>query len=124
MGHKRLLLISTAVTALGSWWPALSPTFTTFLIGWAIQSAYVGWLPLEIAIFHRRTGDSGRQELLTRRGAPILVGSLDATSEEVAPLSGYLTVWAVCAGAAFLAALALMAAPQHAFSDAPAKDAR
>jgi len=45
-------------------------------------------------------------------------GSLDATTETVAPLSGYLTVWAVCAGASFLAAVALMAAPKHAFSDA------
>ena len=44
-------------------------------------------------------------------------GSLDATSEHVAPFSGYLTVWAVCAGASFLAALALLAAPRHAFSD-------
>ena len=33
-----------------------------------------------------------------------------------APLSGYLTVWAVCAGAAFLAAVALLAAPRDAFS--------
>jgi hypothetical protein len=46
-------------------------------------------------------------------------GSLDAAGEQVAPLSGYLTVWAVCSGAAFLAALALMAAPRHAFSDRP-----
>jgi hypothetical protein len=45
-------------------------------------------------------------------------GSLDATAEKVAPLGGYLTVWAVCAGASFLAALSLMAAPRHAFSDA------
>ena len=36
-----------------------------------------------------------------------------------APLSGYLTVWAVCAAAAFLAALALSAAPEGAFSDHP-----
>jgi MFS family permease len=76
-GHKRVLLISTAVTALGSWWLAFSPTFTTFLVGWAVQGAYVVWLPLEIAIIHRRTRDSGRQELLTRRGAAILVGSLE-----------------------------------------------
>ena len=48
-------------------------------------------------------------------------GSLDATAEKVAPLSGYLTVWAVCAGASFLAALALLAAPKHAFSDPPAE---
>ena len=77
VGHKQVLLISTAVTALGSWWLAFAPTFTTFLIGWAIQGAYVVWLPLEIAIIHRRTRDSGRQELLTRRGAAILVGSLE-----------------------------------------------
>lgn len=77
VGHKRVLLVSTAVTALGSWWLAFAPGFTTFLIGWAIQGAYVVWLPLEIAIIHRRTRDSGRQELLTRRGAAILVGSLE-----------------------------------------------
>jgi hypothetical protein len=47
-------------------------------------------------------------------------GSLDEATEKVAPLSGYLTVWAVCAGASFLAALALLAAPKHAFSDVPA----
>ena len=44
-------------------------------------------------------------------------GSLAATGEKVAPLSGYLTVWAVCSGAALLAAVALLAAPKHAFSD-------
>ncbi|HSF37312.1 MAG TPA: MFS transporter, partial [Nocardioides sp.] len=76
-GHKRVLLVSTGVTALGSWWLAFAPSFTTFLIGWAIQGAYVVWLPLEIAIIHRRTRRSGRQELLTRRGAAILVGSLE-----------------------------------------------
>ncbi|CAM3833227.1 MFS transporter [Nocardioides zeicaulis] len=77
VGHKRVLLVSTALTALGSWWLAFAPGFTTFLVGWAIQGAYVVWLPLEIAIIHRRTRDTGRQELLTRRGAAILVGSLE-----------------------------------------------
>ena len=86
VGHKKVLLVSTAVTALGSWWLAFAPGFTTFLIGWAIQGAYVVWLPLEIAIIHRRTRDSGRQELLTRRGAAILVGSL-----ELAVIIGALT---------------------------------
>ena len=57
----------------------------------------------------------------TGRTRVTATGSLDATAEKVAPLSGYLTVWAVCAGASFLAALALMAAPKHAFSDAPAE---
>ena len=86
VGHKRVLLISTAVTALGSWWLAFAPTFSTFLVGWAVQGAYVVWLPLEIAIIHRRTRASGRQELLTRRGAAILVGSL-----ELAVIVGALT---------------------------------
>jgi MFS family permease len=90
IGHKRVLLISTAVTALGSWWLAFAPTFTTFLIGWAIQGAYVVWLPLEIAIVHRRTRTSGRQELLTRRGAAILVGSLELAVIVGAVTSGQL----------------------------------
>lgn len=77
VGHKQVLLVSTAVTALGSWWLAFAPGFTSFLVGWALQGAYVVWLPLEIAIIHRRTRASGRQELLTRRGAAVLVGSLE-----------------------------------------------
>lgn len=44
-------------------------------------------------------------------------GSIEGAAEAQAPLSGYLTVWAVCAAAAFLAALALTAAPKDAFSD-------
>jgi MFS family permease len=90
IGHKRVLLISTAVTALGSWWLAFAPDFTTFLVGWAVQGAYVVWLPLEIAIIHRRTRTSGRQELLTRRGAAILVGSLELAVIVGAVASGLL----------------------------------
>ena len=77
VGHKKVLLLSTAVTALGSWVLVVAPSFTTFLIGWAVQGAYVVWLPLEIAIIHRRTAGSGRQALLTRRAAAILVGALE-----------------------------------------------
>ncbi len=77
IGHKKVLLISTAATALGSWILAFAPSFSTFLIGWALQGAYVVWLPLEVAIVHRRTADSGRQALLTRRAAAVLVGALE-----------------------------------------------
>src|SRR3954464_12939463 len=45
VGAKFVLLLSTAVTAAGSWILVLAPSFTTFLIGWAIQGAYVIWLP-------------------------------------------------------------------------------
>ena len=86
VGHKRVLLLSTAVTALGSWILALAPSFTTYLIGFALQGAYVVWLPLEIAIIHRRTAATGRQNLLTRRAAGVLVGAL-----ELAVIIGALT---------------------------------
>ena len=86
VGHKRVLLLSTAVTALGSWVLVFAPNFTTFLIGWALQGAYVVWLPLEIAIIHRRTAGTGRQALLTRRAAAVLVGAL-----ELAVIAGALT---------------------------------
>jgi hypothetical protein len=49
----------------------MAPNFTTFLVGWAVQGAYVVWLPLEIAIIHRRTAGTGRQSLLTRRAAAV-----------------------------------------------------
>jgi MFS family permease len=102
VGHKKVLLLSTAVTALGSWVLVFAPGFTTFLIGWAIQGAYVVWLPLEIAIIHRRTADSGRQALLTRRGASVLVGAL-----ELAVIIGALTSGAIVevTSMAFLLAL-------------------
>lgn len=83
VGHRKVLLLSTVVTAAGSWLLALAPNFTTFLIGWAVQGAYVVWLPLEIAIIYRRTGGNS---LLTRRAAAILVGAL-----EVAVIVGALT---------------------------------
>jgi MFS family permease len=86
VGHKKVLLLSTAVTALGSWVLAFAPSFTTFLVGFAIQGAYVVWLPMEVAIIHRRTADTGRQSLLTRRAAAILVGAL-----ELAVIIGALT---------------------------------
>ena len=69
VGHKKVLLLSTAVTALGSWVMAFAPSFSTFLVGSALQGAYVVWLPLEVAIIYRRTAGTGRQNLLTRRAA-------------------------------------------------------
>ena len=69
VGAQNVLLLSTAVTALGSWILAFAPAFTTFLIGFAIQGAYVVWLPMEVAIVYRRTAGTGRQARLTRRAA-------------------------------------------------------
>ena len=41
VGHKKVLVISTAVTALASWGVAFAPSFGTFLVAWALQGAYV-----------------------------------------------------------------------------------
>lgn len=104
VGHKKVLLLSTAVTALGSWIMAFAPGFTTFLIGAAIQGAYVVWLPLEVAIIYRRTADTGRQNLLTRRAAGILVGAL-----ELAVIIGALTSGALVEATSMTFLLALPA---------------
>ena len=77
VGHRKVLLLSTAVTALASWAVAFSPSFATFLVSWAIQGFYVVWLPLEVSIIHRRTAGSGAQTRLTRKAASFLVAALE-----------------------------------------------
>jgi MFS family permease len=104
VGHKRVLLLSTAVTAVGSWVLVVAPSFTTFLVGWALQGAYVVWLPLEVAIIHRRTAGTGRQGVLTRRAAAVLVGAL-----ELAVIVGALTSGALVEATSIPALLALPA---------------
>jgi MFS family permease len=77
VGHRNVLLLSTAVTAVASWAVAFAPTFATFLVAWAIQGFYVVWLPLEVSIIHRRTAGTGAQTRLTRRAAAFLVAALE-----------------------------------------------
>ncbi|MEO8262000.1 MAG: MFS transporter [Pseudolysinimonas sp.] len=77
-GHKRMLLISTAITAAATWWLAISGDFTSFLIAWALQGVYSAWLPLEVALIFdrgRRTATGASQ---TRRAAGLLVLALEA----------------------------------------------
>lgn len=104
VGHKKVLLLSTLLTAVGSWTLALAPSFGTFLVGWALQGAYVVWLPLEIAIIHRRTAATGRQTLLTRRAAAVLVGAL-----ELSVIVGALTSGALVGALGMRTVLALPA---------------
>ena len=73
VGHKKILLISTILTAGASWWLAFAGDFTSFLIAWALQGFYVVWLPLEVALIFdrgRRTSTGASQ---TRRAAGLLV---------------------------------------------------
>ena len=103
VGARNVLLLSTAVTALGSWILAFAPGFTTFLIGFAIQGAYVVWLPMEVAIVYRRTSVGAlmtRRDQLTRRAAGILVGAL-----ELAVIIGAVTSGALVGATSFTVVL-------------------
>jgi len=78
IGHKKILLISTVLTAGASWWLVFAADFWSFLFAWALQGFYVVWLPLEVALIF----DRGRAEKTgasqTRRAAGLLVVALEA----------------------------------------------
>jgi len=77
-GHKRMLLWSTALTALASLALPFTTSFAVFLVAWALQGFYVVWLPLEIAIIWSRSRDRQGNSQLTARAAGILVAALEA----------------------------------------------
>ncbi|MEK8226002.1 MFS transporter [Oerskovia sp. M15] len=54
-GYRRMLLITTALTAAASWAVAFSPTFWVFLVAWSLQGFYVVWLPLQVALIYARS---------------------------------------------------------------------
>ena len=68
-GHKKILLVSTVLTAGASWWLAFAGDFTSFLIAWTLQGFYVVWLPLEIALIFDKGRRSGKAASATRRAA-------------------------------------------------------
>lgn len=78
IGHKKILLLSTVLTAGASWWLVFAADFWSFLFAWALQGFYVVWLPLEVALIF----DRGRAERTgasqTRRAAGLLVVALEA----------------------------------------------
>jgi MFS family permease len=76
-GHKRILLISTVLTAGASWWLVFAGDFTSFLIAWALQGFYVVWLPLEVALIFDKGRRSGTAASDTRRAAGFLVIALE-----------------------------------------------
>ncbi|NEN07322.1 MFS transporter [Diaminobutyricibacter tongyongensis] len=76
-GHKRILLVSTVVTALASWGIAFAGSFSTYLIAFALQGFYTVWLPLEIALIFDRGRRTGTAASRTRRAAGLLVVALE-----------------------------------------------
>lgn len=90
VGHRRVLLAATAVTALATWAIAVAPSFPLLLVAWTLQGVYVVWLPIEVAIVHRRTAGDPRQGRLTRRAAAILVATLELAVIVAAIVAGQL----------------------------------
>ncbi|ARJ05611.1 MFS transporter [Cnuibacter physcomitrellae] len=87
VGHKRILLISSIVTAAATWWLAFAGDFTSFLVAWALQGFYVVWLPLEVALIFDRGRRTGHGPSQTRRAAGLLVVALE-TGAIVGALAG------------------------------------
>ncbi|WP_323791674.1 MFS transporter [Nocardioides sp.] len=133
LGVRRALVVSCLLVALGYalWIPFHDQTWQG-LINMAVaglgSGALVAALPSAAAAAapENRTGFATGMTNATKTVGGAIASSIFAIAlasdgleleTAVAPLSGYLTVWAVCSGAAVLAAAALMLAPRHAFSD-------
>ena len=99
-GHKKILLVSTALTAGATWWLAFSGDFTSFLIAWTLQGFYVVWLPLEIALIFDKGRRSGHASSATRKAAALLIVGLEAGA--IAGALGGARVFDAFGGAALL----------------------
>lgn len=77
VGHKRMLVWSTAITAVASTALAFTDQFWLFLAAWALQGFYVVWLPLEVALIWSRSRSAERPAAMTRKAAGLLVAALE-----------------------------------------------
>lgn len=89
-GHRRMLLWSTALTAIASLALPFTDSFAVFLIAWTLQGFYVVWLPLEIALIWSRTRGRDGGSLLTARAAGLLVAALELGAITGALVGGQL----------------------------------
>lgn len=77
IGHRRMLLVSTALTAAAALVLPFTDSFVVFLIGWALMGFYVVWLPLEIALIWSRSRSMEGRSIITARAAGLLVAALE-----------------------------------------------
>lgn len=78
VGHKRMLLISTALTAAAALVLPFTASFPVFLTAWALMGFYVVWLPLEIALIWSRSRSMAGRSTITARAAGFLVAALES----------------------------------------------
>ena len=90
VGHKRMLLVSTALTAAASLMLPFTDSFALFLVAWALQGFYVVWLPLEIALIFSRARHLPDRARVTARAAGFLVAALEAGAITGALVGGAL----------------------------------
>ncbi|PKQ30915.1 MAG: MFS transporter [Actinobacteria bacterium HGW-Actinobacteria-2] len=109
IGHRKMLLITTAVTALASVLMPLSGNFWLFLAAWALQGFYVVWLPLETALIYSRARSTGHPAVLTRRAAGALVGALEIGVIVAALSAGQLVDVVGLPGLLWIPAIAVVA---------------
>ncbi|WP_353114591.1 MFS transporter [Microbacterium sp.] len=77
IGHKRMLLISTALTAAAALVLPFTDSFVVFLVAWALMGFYTVWLPLEIALIWSRSRRMDGRSAVTARAAGLLVAALE-----------------------------------------------
>ena len=90
IGHKRMLLVSTALTAAAALVLPFTDSFLVFLIGWSLMGFYVVWLPLEIALIWSRSRRMEGRSGITARAAGLLVAALEAGAITGALVGGAL----------------------------------
>lgn len=78
VGHKRMLLISTALTAAAALVLPFTDSFAVFLVAWTLMGFYVVWLPLEIALIWSRSRRMEGRATITAKAAGLLVAALEA----------------------------------------------
>lgn len=94
LGYRRMLLWSSMIAAVGSWGIVFMPNYLTFTIAWAVQGAYVAWLPLDVALISARARQYPDVHRLTNKGAGFIVAALQAGAITGAVLGGQLGVFA------------------------------
>ena len=77
-GHRRMLLVSAAITAAATLVLALAQDFGVFLVAWAVQGVYSAWLPLQVALIHSRSRGGPDAAARTRRATGMIVAALQA----------------------------------------------
>jgi len=116
VGHRRMLLIATALTAAAALVLPFTDSFPVFLVGWALMGVYAVWLPLEIALIWSRTRSRGGRAIIAARAAGLLVAALESGAiagalsggalVDLLPLQVVLLVPAVMIAACFFVILA------------------